>query len=68
MWFLLLTQMVSQFISKSSYGNSNPKEILWKIEDLFGKKRVKVFFVWMLKGGMGQLTTLFVVLILQQQE
>jgi len=35
---------------------------------LIWKKRVKVFFVWMLKGGMGQLTTLFVVLILQQQE
>lgn len=41
MWFLLLTQMVSQFISKSSYGNSNPKEILWKIEDLFGKNELR---------------------------
>ncbi|MAD25384.1 MAG: hypothetical protein CMO44_14555 [Verrucomicrobiales bacterium] len=66
MWFLLLNQMVSHAISKSSFGYSNPTEILWKIEKLFGKH--KVFFVWMLKGGLGQLTTLFVVLLLQQQE
>jgi len=36
---------------------------------LVWKKSVKVFFVLKLKmGGVGQLTTLFVVLILQQQE
>ena len=36
---------------KTSFASCNPTEILWKIEDLYGKKSVKVFFVLKLKRG-----------------
>jgi hypothetical protein len=58
-WFLRQSQ--NQVLVILSHGNvMENREVIWK--------KHKVFFVWMLKGGLGQLTTLFVVLLLQQQE
>jgi len=38
------------------------------LEDLWEEKFKVLCLQWKLKGGLGQLTTIFVVLILQNQE
>lgn len=64
----MVTENGFSFNRKESLVILKHGDLMENLEDLWEEKFKVLCLQWKLKGGLGQLTTIFVVLILQNQE